>query len=326
MKILGLLIMLGFLLFPTVNSSVLSNTLNLSTAGNILIANNMVKIINSGIENHARMLPSEAYNISLLQQIQINTPDHKLTTEIQNIQQDWSQVNTQNELTVKEEFTFTVTAWDGYPLPAKLWTKYPNQNQPLVVLVHGLYCDLEQWPLVFSGLWEGLLDRGYTVVAYTQRNRGDPVPHFSYLIRDLSDVIRKAITDYDSHIDENNVGLVGHSLGSYVVTMAACSDMSCLIGGDIYSKIKIVVEGNGPDNLQEAADWIILTPGDLVDNWAKRHYTLIMQATQPIDYAKGYSYQGHPWCVALESGWDHVDSIIIPFWVYHDYWDSVIPW
>lgn len=89
----------------------------------------------------------------------------------------------------------------------------------------------------FFDLWSSLLLRGYTVVAYNQRGGVGPpytaiIGDFSFLIKDLGDVIRTVLTDdtLSQHVDGNNIALVGHSLGGYVVTLAACADMSYLLG------------------------------------------------------------------------------------------------
>ncbi|MEM2133531.1 MAG: alpha/beta fold hydrolase [Candidatus Jordarchaeaceae archaeon] len=350
-KISGLIIIaiIGiFILPPMVGAP--SNSMNLAIIANILPTNtnnNMdnnnkivqqqsetipqvtVKAINSGIQNQSKKPPSETYDTSLLRQTQTTTPkDYRLTTETQKTQQDQKNQGQNHVVTLSEtilEENFTVTTWDGLTLEAYLWTKYPNHNKPLIVLVHGMGCEAKTWPTLFNNLWNGLLDRGFTVVAYTQRYKGVWVPNFAYLIKDLRDVIYKAIELYDQHIDENNIGLVGHSLGSYVVTMAACADMSYLLG--LYDKIKVVVEGNGPDNLREAAEWIKKSSTDpTVRWWADNNWDSICAAEQPIGYGKGDWYYDHPWCVAVWSGPDHIDSIYIPFWVFHDTNDGTIPY
>ncbi|MEX2722440.1 MAG: alpha/beta hydrolase family protein [Candidatus Freyarchaeota archaeon] len=330
--------------FNSMNLAIITNILPTNTNNNMDNNNKIVqqqsetipqvtvKAINSGIQNQSKKPPSETYDTSLLRQTQTTTPkDYRLTTETQKAQQDQKKQDQNRVITLSEtilEENFTVTTWDGLPLEAYLWTKYPNQNKPLVVLVHGVGCDRNLWPRVFSAMWNELLDRGFTLVAYTQRYMGEWVPNFAYLIKDLRDVIYKAIELYDQHIDENNIGLVGHSLGSYVVTMAACADISYLLG-DFYDKIKVVVEGNGPDNLIEAADWIrvnsILDPKSPIRVWAENNWNSICAAEQPIGLNKLTNYYGHPWCVAAWSGSDHVDTIYKPFWVFHDQWDSTIP-
>jgi len=331
---------LGAFILPPIGVGAASSSMSPAIIGGMLLANNVdngnmvqeqsrtvhlvtVKAINGGVQNQAQGPAGQTYDTSLLRETQTTAPaDYRLTTETQKAQQEEPRVNTLSESITEENFT--VTTWDGMTLPAKLWTKYPNQNKPLVVLVNGVGCDLNTWPQLFSAMWNGLLDRGFTVVAYTQRYGGNIVPNFAYLIKDLRDVIYTAIELYDQHIDENNIGLVGHSLGSYVVTMAACADLSYLLG-DFYSKIKVVVEGNGPDNLREAAEYMRV----YVDNmrwWVNDNWDSICAAEQPIGYGKGGDYLGHPWCVADWAGQDHVDSIYIPYWVFHDQWDGVIPY
>jgi len=99
-------------------------------------------------------------------------------------------------------------------------------------------------------------------VAYTQRPGAstlDYLPDFSALCKDpyrVIDYVNNNST-LSQHIDRNKLGLLGHRLGSWVVTMAACSDTGFL--KQYYSKLKIVVEGGGARQLERSM-WIYTQP------------------------------------------------------------------
>jgi hypothetical protein len=114
---------------------------------------------------------------------------------------------------------------------------------------------------------------------------------------------------------------VGHSLGSYVVTMAACQDTGYL-GPNSYSstndygRIKVVVPGAAPDNLIEALQWFQeLEYGFGYDMGA------IGSAPEPKTYGKDLNMINN----VIQYGYDHAKSIHLPFEVITHANDGTLP-
>ncbi|WXG39649.1 MAG: alpha/beta fold hydrolase [Candidatus Freyarchaeum deiterrae] len=227
-------------------------------------------------------------------------------------------------------WSFNVTSFDGlYVLPAKFFTNNAGTRQPLVVLVHGLGSDLSVWETTFINMTKDLLANNFTVVTYTQRpgasTVNDNITSFSYLMKDLYAVINTANQSYggtNGVLDGSRIGLVGHSLGSYVVTMAACTDLGYLQG--YQSSLKVVVEGDGPANLYDAAQYILSNqPGQqLLVDWINNN-------TQALSEAQSLSpvNSGENTTTAWMNNNDHCDSIPhnLAFYVVHNWDDLVIP-
>ena len=221
------------------------------------------------------------------------------------------------------EIDFNVPSFDGKEdLPTTLLTANPSTKQPVVILVHGLGCSKETWLLKeFSYLLATLLARGFTLVLYTVPEVSVKwIPDFTALPNNLYSVIKHISTDSGllPYIDENKIGLVGHSLGAWTVTIAACQSTGYL--REYYSKVKIAIEVDGPSNLRSALDYLIAT-GSSLAIWAQLEYAAACAAPSPIGYGKSEA-----WAVDLASGIDPCDTIYMAFCVFHHALDTTIPY
>lgn len=170
-----------------------------------------------------------------------------------------------------------------------------------------------------------LVQAGYAVVAYTQRNGTMfclPIGSFRYLMQDLYLVIKE--TDYQwgaqgaNLVDASRIGLVGHSLGSYVVTMASVSILNFL--GEYQNNLRIVVEGAGPANLGKAASQMIRRPFPF-NEWCIVNWAAFAEAAylSPIGPHKLTVWQA-------VIGVDYCDYIIVPFGAVANNYDTMVPW
>jgi pimeloyl-ACP methyl ester carboxylesterase len=228
------------------------------------------------------------------------------------------------------EHPFTVTSLAGgfqTVLDAKLWTNHAGTHQPLVVLVHGWGNDLKIWEELFNLMRQSLLNLNYTVVAYTQRpGVGFPyhtwrVGSFSYLMQDLYYVIDTVNDTCGDLIDANRIGLVGHSIGSYVVTMAASNLAGYL--REYQSHLKIVVEGAGPDNLYDAAWRLANQPASVFTGFTE--WYLNNSVTLYCEQSLSPIGPGKSWLQAVNDWWDFCDFITVPFCAVGNIQDTTMP-
>ena len=247
-----------------------------------------------------------------------------------------------------EDFAIDVGDPGGHLLQGTIF-RPQNTPAPLVVLVHGLGCTRYTWQAVF-GLIDVLLQEGFTVAAYDQRGHGaskDLAFDIPEMARDIGRVIAHLDLKFGSGDDpwvdaSRPVGLVGHSLGAYMVTIASCQNLGFL--GPVQGRLGVTIEGAGPDNLQELKEFLDIakgqdflvnlffvglgayqvtgTPSEWWVNWTNSgagvHDDIlfaIYSAPNPIERGHGDGV----------STLDNADFILTPFYVAHSLTDDVVP-
>ncbi|MHA1377436.1 MAG: alpha/beta hydrolase family protein [Candidatus Helarchaeota archaeon] len=96
-------------------------------------------------------------------------------------------------------------------------------GRPAVVLVHGYTAD----KLFFKGLAQEFSRRGFVCLAITSRGHGDSggLAGLTWENETLTAVdYLEMLADSNFGIDKNRIGLVGHSMGAFSVTLAASMD------------------------------------------------------------------------------------------------------
>lgn len=245
------------------------------------------------------------------------------------------------------EFAIDVGDPEGHPLRGTIFRPFAPPA-PLVVLVHGLGCTREIWRSYF-GMVQALLDAGFAVAAYDQRGHGES-RHLAFDIPEMAKDIGRVILHLDAEfgsgplpwIDTSRpVGLIGHSLGAYMVTIASCQVLGYL--GDAASRLGVTIEGAGPDNLQELKEFLDLVKGNgfLVNLFVAG--LGVYQVSEPSKWWVEWSTSGpgpqdeilaalylapNP----IERGhgngvstWDNADFILTPFYVAHSLGDDIVP-
>lgn len=247
------------------------------------------------------------------------------------------------------DFEVLVDDQDGHTLHGTIWSPLAGPA-PLVLLVHGLGCTRDIWGPSHFNVIDTLRAAGFTVAAYDQRGHGQS-RHLAFsleqMARDIGRVIAYLDLEYGTGkapwVDTTRpVGLMGHSLGAYMVTIATCQNLDYL--GPQYSRIGVVLAGAAPDNLPEVKEWLdgkngfnflvslivvslaaFQPPGDWSSWWtawgqtgvgAYDEVTLDLYTAQnPIGY-------GHGDGVATL---DNADFILVPYYVAHSLADMTIP-
>lgn len=246
------------------------------------------------------------------------------------------------------DFSLDVGDPAGYMLHGTIWPPH-HAPSPLVILVHGIGCVRYVWSYYFDVV-DPLLDAGFTVAAYDQRGHGESRDlefDLEQMARDVGRVIAFLDENYSNGqkpwIDKNRpIGLIGHSLGAYIVTIATCQNLGYL--GDQIDRVGVVVEGAGPDNLPEVKeyldskeglnfliDFMIMglaayqPEGDWSDWWQEWASTglgaydellaAIYTAQNPIGYGHGDGV----------NTLDNADFILKPFYVVHSLADTTVP-
>jgi len=169
--------------------------------------------------------------------------------------------------TVPDSAAFEVDVGDsaGAGLHGTIWSPLVSPA-PLVLLVHGLGCVREVWGPAFFDVITTLRLAGFTVAAYDQRGHGES-RHLAFRLQEMGKDVGRVIGALDSDfggplawIDTARpVGLIGHSLGAYMVTIAACQSTGYL--ADQYDRVGVVLAGAAPDNLPELKEWADYTYG-----------------------------------------------------------------
>ena len=114
---------------------------------------------------------------------------------------------------------FTVTAEDGATVYGTYYNPSQNDNQDLVILIHGAGGDR----ISMEPLAKMYLTNGYQVISYDQRDSGqskEEIVTFGYLEKlDL-----KAVVDYAKTLTSGNIILHGQSMGAATAALYASTD------------------------------------------------------------------------------------------------------
>ncbi len=248
-----------------------------------------------------------------------------------------------------EDFAVDVGDPEGFAIHGTIWASASGGPAPLVVLVHGLGCHRWTWTQHFH-LVQVLVTRGFAVAAYDQRAHGES-RHLALDLPEMARDIGRVILHLDARYGpggkgwvatDRPVGLVGHSLGAYMVTIASCQDLGFL--GEATARLGVTIEGAGPDNLQEVKEFLDTTKGF---NYLVNMFVVALTAHQAVGEPSQWWVQwtSDPFGATDEvlealylapnpierghgngvSTLDHADFILTPFFVVHSLKDDVVP-